>query len=401
MLAWAHNETSTGVMVDVRRPADAGDALVVIDGTSGAGGLPLDPAQADAYYFAPQKSFGSDGGLWLALLSPAALERVARDRAPPGATSRRSSRWPTRSRARAQEQTVNTPAIATLYLLAEQLDWMLAQRRPRLVRRAHARVLGAPLRLGRALPAGDAVRRRCRRCARWSSARSTSTPRSTPPRSRRRCAPTASSTSSPTASSAATSCASAMFPAVEPDDVRALTGVHRLRAGAAGVSARVLVREDVGEPGHRAAARALRGRDRLRLVGRGAGRSASAASTAILIRSATKLTAELIERGERLRIIARAGVGVDNVDVDAATRRGIVVANAPQSNVVTAAEHTMALLLALARNIPQAHASLTAGPLGALEVLRRRAPREAAGDPRLRPHRPARRGPRARRSACA
>jgi D-3-phosphoglycerate dehydrogenase len=82
---------------------------------------------------------------------------------------------------------------------------------------------------------------------------------------------------------------------------------------------------------------------------------------AILIRSATKLNAELIERGERLRVIGRAGVGVDNVDVEAATRRGIVVANAPQSNVVTAAEHTMAMLLALARNIPQAHASLTAG----------------------------------------
>ncbi len=81
----------------------------------------------------------------------------------------------------------------------------------------------------------------------------------------------------------------------------------------------------------------------------------------ILIRSATKLTAELIERGARLSVIGRAGVGVDNVDVDAATKRGIVVANAPQSNVVTAAEHTMALLLALARNIPQAYASLTAG----------------------------------------
>jgi D-3-phosphoglycerate dehydrogenase len=81
----------------------------------------------------------------------------------------------------------------------------------------------------------------------------------------------------------------------------------------------------------------------------------------ILIRSATKMTADLIERGERLRVIGRAGVGVDNVDVPAATRRGIVVANAPQSNVVTAAEHTVALLLALARNIPQAHASLTSG----------------------------------------
>jgi D-3-phosphoglycerate dehydrogenase / 2-oxoglutarate reductase len=81
----------------------------------------------------------------------------------------------------------------------------------------------------------------------------------------------------------------------------------------------------------------------------------------ILIRSATKMTPELIAAGERLRVIGRAGVGVDNVDVPAATKRGIVVVNAPQSNVVTAAEHTMAMLLALARRIPQAHASLTAG----------------------------------------
>jgi len=81
----------------------------------------------------------------------------------------------------------------------------------------------------------------------------------------------------------------------------------------------------------------------------------------ILIRSATKLTAELIDRATNMRAIGRAGVGVDNVDVDAATKRGIVVANAPQSNVVTAAEHTLALLLALARNIPQAYISLTAG----------------------------------------
>ncbi len=82
---------------------------------------------------------------------------------------------------------------------------------------------------------------------------------------------------------------------------------------------------------------------------------------AILIRSATKLDAGLIGRAERLRAVGRAGVGVDNVDVAAATKRGIVVANAPQSNVITAAEHTMALLLALARNVPQAHASLTSG----------------------------------------
>jgi D-3-phosphoglycerate dehydrogenase / 2-oxoglutarate reductase len=81
----------------------------------------------------------------------------------------------------------------------------------------------------------------------------------------------------------------------------------------------------------------------------------------IVIRSATKLTAELIEQATNLRAIGRAGVGVDNVDVEAATKRGIVVANAPESNVVTAAEHTMALLLALARNIPQAYESLIAG----------------------------------------
>ena len=81
----------------------------------------------------------------------------------------------------------------------------------------------------------------------------------------------------------------------------------------------------------------------------------------MLIRSSTKLTADLIEQATRLRAVGRAGVGVDNVDVAAATKRGILVANAPQSNVITAAEHTMALLLALARNVPQAHASLVAG----------------------------------------
>ncbi|MDQ6749959.1 MAG: phosphoglycerate dehydrogenase [Actinomycetota bacterium] len=81
----------------------------------------------------------------------------------------------------------------------------------------------------------------------------------------------------------------------------------------------------------------------------------------ILIRSATKVTADLIDRGERLKVIGRAGIGVDNVDVDAATKRGIIVVNAPQSNIVAAAEHTIALMLALARNIPQAHGSLTSG----------------------------------------
>src|SRR5947209_15684498 len=125
-LAWAHNETSTGVMVPVIRPADAGGALVLIDATSGAGGLPVDVAQADAYYFAPQKCFAADGGLWLALLSPAAQERIAELAA--------SGRWipPFSSLATALEnslkdQTYNTPAVATLFLLREEIRWMLAR----------------------------------------------------------------------------------------------------------------------------------------------------------------------------------------------------------------------------------------------------------------------------------
>ncbi|WP_214368073.1 phosphoserine transaminase [Pseudonocardia sp. H11422] len=124
ILAWAHNETSTGVAVPVVRPEASIDGqLVVIDATSGAGGLPVDISQADAYYFAPQKGFASDGGLWIALMSPAALDRVAELAA--------GDRWipPFLSLATAvdnsaKDQTYNTPALATLFLLAEQVDWM-------------------------------------------------------------------------------------------------------------------------------------------------------------------------------------------------------------------------------------------------------------------------------------
>jgi phosphoserine aminotransferase len=122
--AWAHNETSTGVMVPVIRPAQSG--LVLIDATSAAGGLPVDIAQADAYYFAPQKNFAADGGLWLALLSPAAIERIGE--------IARSGRFIPESLSLATaldnsrlDQTYNTPAIATLLLLANQLEWMLAR----------------------------------------------------------------------------------------------------------------------------------------------------------------------------------------------------------------------------------------------------------------------------------
>ncbi len=124
LLAWPHNETSTGVMVDVRRPPGAEGALVAIDATSGAGGLPVDISQADAYYFAPQKSFAADGGLWLALLSPAAQARIGEIAA--------TERWvppflslATALESSAKDQTYNTPALATLLLLADQLDWML------------------------------------------------------------------------------------------------------------------------------------------------------------------------------------------------------------------------------------------------------------------------------------
>lgn len=123
VIAWAHNETSTGVSVPVQRPDGSGDALVVIDATSGAGGLPVDISQTDAYYFAPQKNFAGDGGLWLAVVSPAALARIEKIGA--------SGRWvpdflslPIAVDNSTKNQTYNTPAIGTLVLLAEQLDWL-------------------------------------------------------------------------------------------------------------------------------------------------------------------------------------------------------------------------------------------------------------------------------------
>lgn len=125
VLAWAQNETSTGVAVQVRRPAASGDALILIDATSGAGALPVDLAETDAYYFAPQKAFGADGGLWLASLSPAAVERIgdldgAGERWQPAFLSLQVALENSR-----KNQTYNTPALATLLLLADQLQWML------------------------------------------------------------------------------------------------------------------------------------------------------------------------------------------------------------------------------------------------------------------------------------
>ena len=124
--AFPHNETSTGVMLSVERPAGttAADGLVVVDGTSGAGGLRVDPRAFDVYYFAPQKCFAGDGGLWLALCSPAAIERIerlaGRDRWVPASLDLGIALEQSRL-----DQTYNTPALATLFLLASQIEWML------------------------------------------------------------------------------------------------------------------------------------------------------------------------------------------------------------------------------------------------------------------------------------
>ncbi|MGZ4761872.1 MAG: phosphoserine transaminase [Ilumatobacteraceae bacterium] len=123
VVALTHNETSTGVSMQLRRPP-GGDALVVVDATSAAGGLPWSPGDVDVYYFAPQKCFASDGGLWLAACSPAAIDRIR--------TISASGRWSPASLDlklaldnSLLDQTYNTPALATLVLLNEQLQWML------------------------------------------------------------------------------------------------------------------------------------------------------------------------------------------------------------------------------------------------------------------------------------
>jgi phosphoserine aminotransferase len=128
LIGWAHNETSTGVAVPVTRPSGSGDALVAIDATSGAGGLPVQISESDVYYFAPQKCFASDGGLWIAIMSPAALERVEQIDA-----DRPGGRWipeflslSTALDNSRKDQTYNTPAVATLLLLADQIEWMNA-----------------------------------------------------------------------------------------------------------------------------------------------------------------------------------------------------------------------------------------------------------------------------------
>ena len=125
LIGWAHNETSTGTMVPVTRPAGSEGQLVAIDATSGAGGLPVDMSQADVYYFSPQKCFASDGGIWLAAMSPATIERIEKinssDRFIPAFLNLQTAVDNSR-----KNQTYNTPAVGTLLMLADQVKWMNA-----------------------------------------------------------------------------------------------------------------------------------------------------------------------------------------------------------------------------------------------------------------------------------
>ena len=398
VVAWAHNETSTGVMVagrSARRTPATRSSL--IDATSGAGGLPVDAAQADVYYFAPQKCFASDGGLWLALLSPAAHRAHRRDRRvgpldPRVPVARHGARQlaqgPDLQHARRRD--------AAAARRPGRLD--ARQRRPGLVRRAHDRLVEPPLRLGRGARLRDAVRRRPGQALARRRHDRLRRRASTPPRSPRRCAPTASSTSSRTASSAATSCASAMFPAIEPDDVAGADRLHRLGRGAteAASMTRVLVAEKIGDVRRRRCCASTS-----TSTSRRTGPTASSPQRigeydGILIRSATKLTADLHRRARR------------TCKVDRPRRRRRRQRRRPGRD--EARDHRRQRAAVQRRHRGRAHdgAAARARPqrpagarrarrraVGALEVLRRRADGQDARHPRLRPHRPARRPARA------
>jgi phosphoserine aminotransferase len=219
---WAHNETSTGVMAPIARPTGGDDdALVLIDATSGAGGLPVDVSQTDAYYFAPQKNFAADGGLWISLMSPAALARVAEIKA--------SGRWipgfldlSIAVDNSAKDQTYNTPAVATLFLLADQIQWLLS--------------------LGGLSGAVDRTRESSGRLYGWAEKSEYATPFVTDPGQRSYVVGTIDFADSVDAAALATTLRAngvvdvepyrklgrnqlrvGMFPAVDPDDVSALT----------------------------------------------------------------------------------------------------------------------------------------------------------------------------------
>ena len=178
--AWPQNETSTGVALPVRRvPGADPDALMLVDATSAAGAMTVDLAETDAYYFAPQKAFAAEAGLWLAICSPAALGRIDAVRAerwaPPVARPRHRPR-----QLAASDQTYNTPAIATLWLLAHQVEWLLAAGGLTWAAKRSRRLGPAALRLGRGRRRSPPRSSPIRRCAARWWARSTSPTPSTP-----------------------------------------------------------------------------------------------------------------------------------------------------------------------------------------------------------------------------
>jgi phosphoserine aminotransferase len=222
--AWPQNETSTGAMAPVERPVGTCGALTLVDATSGAGALPVDVTHADVYYFAPQKVFASDGGLWIALCSPAAVERSEQIE-----TADHAGRWIPESLSlrtavanSRQDQTLNTPAVATLVMLAEQIEWLLA---------------GGGLAWSAARSAESAAH-----VYRWADERSWAMPFVTDPAHRSTVVATIDLDASIDAPRVVAELRAngildvfpyrklgrnqlriAMFPAIEPDDVRALT----------------------------------------------------------------------------------------------------------------------------------------------------------------------------------
>src|SRR5918996_660872 len=306
-----HSETSTGVVADVQALAAAareGGALSVVDAVSSLGAVPIetDAWDLDVVVAGSQKALMTPPGLSLTTVWPAARAR----RRWASSSSRR-----TRSARRSSPRSSHRPA------------WM----RERSCSRS-ATASGSPS------PVRTATwDRRC--CASGTSATTTCSTSRRRSLHSRRCSSSTARTSSAASLSRARSRRTAKPSVSNPTRLR------------------VLVREPIAESGLELL------RERFEVVEDFDSELAAIIGDfdAIVVRSATTLDAPLIERATRLKVIGRAGVGVDNVDVDAATRRGIVVANAPEATVVSAAEHTIALLLAVARNIPQAHAALVAG----------------------------------------
>ena len=223
LYALTHNETSTGVAMELRRPAETDGALVAVDATSGAGGLPWDPAEVDVYYFAPQKCFASDGGLWVAACSPAAVERIERLAAIGPLASGLARPRDRARRTAASTRPTTRRRVATLFLFDDQLRWMIELGRSRLVRQAQPHVVGPPLRLGRGALVGHAVRRPIRPSARPSSARSTSTTRIDADEGRAALRANGIVDTDSYRKLGRNQLRIGMFPAIDPADVEALT----------------------------------------------------------------------------------------------------------------------------------------------------------------------------------